>query len=141
MSRSPLDHARHNARTCKYLDKDGDFNDWVVTTAFYSALHYVEAAIFPLTVQGDTYQSFDEYCSEKPSSDGKHKRRSSLVYKHLITVHGDYDWLKNESWTARYNSYQTSDRLKEKALSCLDSIIGVCDPDKSQAPSILDSGT
>lgn len=135
MNKSPLEHARHNARTCEYLDQGGDFNDWVVTTAFYAALHYVEAAIFPFAPGETTYQSFNEYCKENPSREGKHKRRSTLVYRHLITIHGEYDWLKNQSWTARYNDYHTSDRVKETALRHLRSIQSICDPEGTDAVS------
>ena len=109
-NQAPLDHALHNERVCKCVD-EGGFNDWVVTTAFYSAIHFVEHEIFPI---GNLDGSI------------KYKLRSDLVYRHLISVAGEYNWLKNTSWTARYNKYQISDKMKKKAKDCLQSIKGVC---------------
>lgn len=124
-NQAPLDHALHNEKVCKCVD-EGGFNDWVVTTAFYSAIHFVEHEIFPIEdLDGSVkHENFDDYCSDRKG--GKHKLRSDLVYRHLISVSGEYDWLKNTSWTARYNKYQVSDKVKEKAKDYLQSIKGVC---------------
>ncbi len=43
-----LEYAQHNEKACKYLDKKPEFTDWVITTAFYSALHFVRYKIFPI---------------------------------------------------------------------------------------------
>lgn len=52
-------HAAHNEKACDYLLKSRLFNDWVITTAFYSALHYVQDEIFPLTEDRKTYNNFN----------------------------------------------------------------------------------
>lgn len=121
----PLDHALHNEKVCKHVD-EGGFNDWVVTTAFYSALHFVEHEIFPFQDEGNSieYESFDDYCTGKRG--GKHKLRSLLVHENLETVSAEYDWLKNTSWTARYNKYQVSEDVKDRAIYCLNRIKDVC---------------
>lgn len=35
------EHEQHNEELCDFLIADGKFTDWIVTTSFYSALHYV----------------------------------------------------------------------------------------------------
>lgn len=40
--------AKHNEELWELLLKNGKFSDWVITAAFYSALHYVEHEVFLL---------------------------------------------------------------------------------------------
>ena len=42
-----LDHAKHNEEACRELLRTGKFNDWVITTAYYSAIYYVTYELFP----------------------------------------------------------------------------------------------
>ena len=44
------DHAIHNELACIYLDKCTDFPDWVITTSFYSSLHFLQHKLFPIKV-------------------------------------------------------------------------------------------
>ncbi len=49
MSKSDsLNHAIHNKEVCVHLSKESRYSDWVITTAFYSAVHFVEHKIFPI---------------------------------------------------------------------------------------------
>ncbi|MEJ7683795.1 MAG: hypothetical protein WKG06_39235 [Segetibacter sp.] len=43
-----LDHAIHNENVCSYLELKKEYADWIITTAFYSALQFVSYKIFPL---------------------------------------------------------------------------------------------
>ena len=79
-----LKHAEHNEKTCKYLSKKPDFADWVITTAFYSALHYTQYSIFPFSmeIRGNTinYQDFEAYYrNNNPAQINKHSSMSNLV--------------------------------------------------------------
>ncbi|HCA42575.1 MAG TPA: hypothetical protein DEP28_04900, partial [Bacteroidetes bacterium] len=56
-----LDHAEHNEKACQLLFKTNEFNDWVVTTAFYSSLHSVSFKLFPLTNDENKYESLSTY--------------------------------------------------------------------------------
>jgi hypothetical protein len=38
-----LQQARHNEALAKLLAQDMTYRDWIITTSFYAALHYVEA--------------------------------------------------------------------------------------------------
>src|SRR5690348_4477874 len=87
MKSNPLDHARHNERVCNFLDGPKDQPDWVVTTAFYSALHYVRHWIFPFEMEilpnkKQIFNSFDDYYQHYHSlypSTNKHETLKKLV--------------------------------------------------------------
>ena len=102
-----LDHARHNEKVLKYLDKEPTNSDWVITVAFYSALHYVRYKIFPLTVKkanGDNHIhiTFDNYCSyHRYDNLGKHEMLLGLVAEHCPEIAYEYNQLKDMCWTAR----------------------------------------
>lgn len=73
-------HSEHNYQVCNFLLDDGRFYDWVVTTAFYSALHLVQEEIFPFTDEEQfTYSSFEQYFS-KAIHDGQ------KISKHQSTI-------------------------------------------------------
>jgi hypothetical protein len=57
-----LTHALHNETVCNYLFADARFSDWVITAAFYSALHFVHHELFPGTFDGLRHNSFEAYC-------------------------------------------------------------------------------
>lgn len=61
------EHANHNAELCDLLLNNGRFNDWVVTTAFYAALHFVNYILFPLKFQDKTFYNFNKYYSSLDS--------------------------------------------------------------------------
>ena len=46
-----LEHALHNEETCNYFNKKPDFLDGVITTAFYSDLHFVRDKLLPIEVE------------------------------------------------------------------------------------------
>ena len=47
-----IDHAKHNESVCNYLGRNSAFGDWVITSAFYSAMHYVRHLMIPATIDG-----------------------------------------------------------------------------------------
>jgi hypothetical protein len=107
-----LEHARHNEKVFKTLDRDPDSLDWVITIAFYSALHYVRYKVFPLTVKkenGDPHihKSFDDYSSyHRYDGIGKHEMLLELVATHCPEILFEYNQLKDVCWTARYVDYK-----------------------------------
>ncbi len=129
-----VEHAKHNENVCCFLYKDGRFRDWVVTTAFYSALHYVRHKIFPLTKSfGSTSKSFinfDEYIKFIKSSTGrradKHKELSKLVSEKTPKVQSYYSYLKDICFKARYHNYKVKPQKADKAIECLNKIKQYC---------------
>ncbi len=116
-------HAEHNEKACDFLISDGTFTDWIVTTAFYSALHYVQNEIFPLVVGTTTYPNFNDYYTSisfpKPS---KHSTTAQLVGTHLSVCEPSYRWLLDACHTARYKNYSVSKKKAQTAKHKLTTI-------------------
>jgi len=64
MDKKRRKHAIHNEQVCDYLLASNEFHDWVVTTAFYAALHFVQSDIFPLTYKKNKYLSLNTFYRE-----------------------------------------------------------------------------
>jgi hypothetical protein len=105
-------HAIHNEDACNYLLESNKFNDWVVTTAFYAALHYVQYELFPLTEEGKTYNDFNTYFAKVLKKQNKrltkHTATIQLVNNKLQPAASYYRWLHDTCMTTRYSSYIVS---------------------------------
>lgn len=125
-----IDHARHNEKVCKYLNKKPEFADWVITTAFYSALHYLRNKIFPVNIAENGKKikvtDFDNYCLIKHINKGKHSAFSNLVEEIAPELSDHYNQLKDLSWTARYNCYEYDRELSNLAMKKLEIIKSKC---------------
>lgn len=129
-SEKRLQHAEHNESACDYLNASDDFLDWVVTTAFYSALHFVEHKLFPRTekVKGQVvkYETFDDWY-KAVGIDNKHSELRQLVqYTCPGYVSSSYRALLDSSYSARYRHYATSRALADKAKRDLDNVKAHC---------------
>jgi hypothetical protein len=106
------EHAEHNEDACNYLLKSGKFNDWVVTTAFYSALHYVQYELFPMEHHHTFYDNFNSYydslCDYLNNRPSKHQIIIELVHTKLPNCIRFYRWLHNECFNARYKNYKVT---------------------------------
>lgn len=121
-------HAIHNEAACDFLLSSNKFNDWVVTTAFYSALHFVQHAIFPLTDGAKTYKDLNVYYSEVL------KKRNKRLTKHIATIQlvgtklpkcaPYYRWLYDACMTARYTNYNVSSGKAKQAREYLTLLSG-----------------
>jgi hypothetical protein len=126
-----IEHALHNEEICELL-ANTKFKDWVVTTAFYSALHFVRHKIFPFkqsTGKGETFKidSFYQYMKAfNPKRVGKHELILDLVRTHCPAAYSDYQWLFDTCMNARYHHYKVSEKVANKALEKLQSIKKVC---------------
>lgn len=112
--------AEHNEKACALLLQDGNFNDWVVTTAFYSALHYVGHQLFPIKIAAVTYNTFNEYYDQVGQSlnISKHRAKCNLVTSNL-TCGSEYRWLMDECMNARYVDYEVDNDTAKMANTCL----------------------
>jgi len=112
------DHAKHNEDVCDLLLANGNFSDWVVTTSFYSALHYVQYEIFPITEQGLTFPDLDSYYHHLKQN-GKHKSKHrvtiNLVNVHIKNAAPKYRWLYDSCMNARYTNYKIGKTLATQA--------------------------
>jgi len=103
-------HALRNFDLCIKLFDEGKYRDWVVTTAFYSAVQFIEYTIFPLVLKKVEYSDFDEYYEAKSNNGfpNKHNVRKSLVSEQLPIIRTQYRDLLDECHTARYYNYEIS---------------------------------
>lgn len=123
-------HANHNEEICDYLIKHGKAHDWVVTTAFYSALHHVQHEIFPYTVGAKEYSSFDEYYNSHFSSTknkpSQHQCTIDLCYEKLGTDIGSrYKSLHDTCRKARYHNFKINPQIAEMSRKHLTEIKGL----------------
>lgn len=124
---SKKEHAQHNEKVCKILHSSGECNDWVVTTAFYASLHYVQHEMFPLHDGVRNHDSFDsyynclKYSGKKPS---RHEVTIDLVFDNLPDCGESYQFLFENCWTARYRRYKIPDNVSLKAMEELNYIKG-----------------
>jgi hypothetical protein len=104
-----LEHALHNESVCNYLSESDTWNDWVVTTAFYSAVHFVEARIFPYKAGDQVFERFEDYYAAKiDRAKNSHECRKNLVRAKINMAFTAYKWLFENCNSARYVDYRVS---------------------------------
>lgn len=129
-----LEHALHNEKVCDYLELKQEYADWIITTAFYSALQFVSYKIFPFEVPAiggkkTEISTIDQYHNyNNPKRISKHDLLADLVAKHCHDIHPDYDWLLDMSMTARYSNYQHDKEIASYARSLLKRVKKHCAP-------------
>lgn len=124
----PLLHARHNKKACDFLNDSGELPDWVATTAFYCAMHYAHAAIFPFTELDITYNSIEEYFNKhKKVGETKHSVTLDLIQKKHFSISAKYHALKDIAHTSRYHDYNIHSEVVKKARQSVKKIEEYCE--------------
>lgn len=105
------------------LHGDCKYCDWIVTTAFYAALHFVEHKLFhppitPFPSLGDAKISYGAI--------SYHKAREYVIADHFPEIKAAYAFLSKESHTSRYIDYHTTKPTADKARSSLAHIKKKC---------------
>ncbi len=130
-----LIQARHNEDACAYLKNSGKFNDWVVTTAFYSAIHFIQHELFPKSyeIPGDgrvkNFHRFDDYynCVRRyVDYTSPHQVRQDLVEEYIPEIADDYQLLKDNCWNARYCDYKVESETMNLCYAALINIRQIC---------------
>lgn len=119
------EHAERNQSLCDNLFTTGPYYDWVATTAFYSALHYVQHRLFEVTPSLCPYTTL-EAAKAHYGCHSLHKVRQHLITDHFAIVSVDYSFLEKTSRTARYLNYGTSKEKAAKARQRLENIKKHC---------------
>lgn len=119
--KSPIEHAKHNEQVCNYLSGKANFCDWIVTTAFYSALHYVRHLMLPYTdSKGVTYTNFEHlYSATNCNNENKHAFVKKFVRNNHKLISVQYNQLYDLSHSARYVSYQIPRKTANEAKDLL----------------------
>lgn len=124
-------HAEHNEKACKYLRIKPDYLDWVITTAFYSALHYVRYKMMPqnVTLSGvsvliNDFETF--YIKCRNQFQGKHGFQTDQVCILFPEISSEYSQLKDMCETARYVNYKYDRKTSNLAFDRLQKIKTFC---------------
>jgi len=91
--------ARRNEQLAQQLLTDLQYKEWIVIACFYSALHYVEAALSQNSAIEHSETSFPR---DYPG--GIHDYRQDLVEQYYPVIFSAYSKLRNNSMIARYLS-------------------------------------
>ncbi len=130
-------HGQHNFDLCKHLtdQKIGVFNDWIITTAFYSSIHFIYSELFPgkFSVEGELgkeYSTFESLYSYyfKTHRLSKHNFTEHLVSEYLEDVQDEFKFLKDTCHTARYSNYVIANDRAQEAMDALIKIKNLCTP-------------
>lgn len=99
-----VSQARHNQKLAKRL-LTSEYYDWACTSAFYSALHYVEAKFFeiPEVVHSDkAYKKHKNLMKEEDINLGVHSFRVMLLGNRFPKLRTSYRQLMEVSFQVRY---------------------------------------
>ncbi len=127
-----LNHAQHNEKVCNFLNQKAEFADWIITTAFYSSLHYVRHKVIPHTHTDksgntNTYPDFEELFNNfRNDGEGRHGFQKRWVDSSLSEIKFEYQRLYELSQNARYYNYNYQRDDAEKARGYLNTIKKVC---------------
>ncbi len=129
-SQERLDHALHNEGACLHLFSASKFNDWVITTAYYSANHFFRYKLFPGHVK--YYKSrnhaidYSTFCSSI-GENTNHKILKELVKQNCAKDSSRrFKKLLDLCWTARYNNYKSTKVQCNYAVESLQIIKKYC---------------
>jgi len=127
-NRTEHNQAQHNEDLCRDLHLRGGYEDWVITTAFYSALHYVRQHVFPLketTENGSEVilASLDAYVSyHHLYGKDKHGIVRQFAFGVSKSCGNSYKALLDLSFTSRYNGDRVFAPFPAQAISLLEKI-------------------
>jgi hypothetical protein len=130
-------HGEHNEKACDYLNLNAEFRDWVITTSFYSALHFVSSKIFPFDVPAiegkktkiesiDQYHKYYNNTMGKGRNVSKHELLLDLVETRVSQAFEFYDWLFSIASTSRYSHYQHQAEISNLAISYMRKVKKIC---------------
>ena len=121
-------HARHNKEAFTYLNDHGGFPDWTITTAFYCAMHYCHAILFPLIENGIEYGNVEHYYNDnKRVGDTKHGLTLRLIRQHHALIAEKYKLLKDVAHTSRYQDYNLPNVIVSKVKRNMKAIEDYCE--------------
>ena len=135
-----LDHALHNEKVCNLLYEDKSCPDWVITTAFYSCIHFVRYKLFPFedTDSGNRFMEFDYYCAYYEDRNlSQHQQLIVLAKRNLPhKLRDGFGQLFGLCKNARYNDYLVEDFEKDFAYDYMQELKKYCNTGKQKSPSI-----
>lgn len=125
------EHGDHNRVVCHKLHVTTDItcNDWIITTAFYSAIHFLDHLIFPFDYNGTKINNINE-AHKSIRKQSKHQTREFIVHLKLPSQSANYSFLMSQCWNARYSDYDVNSAISDLAVKKLNLIRSECDVQK-----------
>lgn len=121
-----LEHGKRNRSLCKELLNGKVYYDWVITTAFYSAIHLLEHKLLPITIEQTKCDNIAQV-RRSLRLKGRHIARERLVEQNTEkAISTRYKWLDDQSRYARYTTYKLSNAEADKAEKYLGVIHDYC---------------
>ena len=119
-----VEHGEHNKEACDSLITGNKYFDWIVTTAFYSSIHFIDNKIFPYKHDGKWLRSTDE--ARRAFNNSKHRTREIIVNDAFPEISVQFSFLLSTCGTARYVNYKISPEKAKLAREYLNFIIEEC---------------
>lgn len=119
-------HGERNLSLSNDIFEGRVYYDWVITTAFYSSIHFVEDKILPCKINGVYCKNIGDVKSAYRMP-GRHSSRERLVSDKLsLSVAVKYKWLDDKSRYSRYTTFKVTTAEAEKAKQYLKEIHEEC---------------
>lgn len=121
-----LIHAERNKSLSEDLKKGKKFYDWVVTTSFYSSIHFLEDYLLPKTINSSLCNNIQQVKNAYKLK-GRHIARLKLIQNHAsIDIAVSYKWLDDRSRYSRYTTYKVTAAEADKAIQYISKIEKYC---------------
>lgn len=119
------EHGNHNKSLCDELLGQQKYHDWVVTTAFYSAIHFIDHKMFPVKLENGRWaRSISE--AQKSIGCTKHQCREILVDTYMPQMSVEFKFLQSACFNARYKDYKVAPADSSLSREHLEHIIIEC---------------
>lgn len=120
--------ADRNAELSEHLSIKGNYDDWVITTAFYAAIHYIDHKLFPVKDEhrNVTYTDIIHAKTILKKQESPHATRKTLVGMYMIEIIPAFNFLYDACMFSRYKSYKVKKWQVEKAKRSLEKIKNFC---------------
>jgi hypothetical protein len=127
MSKSPkLIHAERNKSLAEDLKNGKQYYDWVITTSFYSSIHFLENKLLPINIGANTCDNIQKV-KNAYNLKGRHIARLKLIQINApMEIAVGYKWLDDRSRFSRYTTYKVTPTEADKALQYLNKIEKHC---------------
>lgn len=121
-------HGERNQKLSEELFNGKVYLDWVITTAFYSVIHFVEDKILPCKIGIIQCKNINDVKSAYRMN-GRHAARERIVFDKLpLEIATKYKWLDDKSRYARYTTFKVTTTEADKAKQYLKEIYECCYP-------------
>ena len=126
-----LEKAVYNETVCRHLKKETRFYDWVVTTAFYSAIFYTRHKLIPFEKDLKSgrkvkFNDFETLYENFSGNLNRHNYQVLVVDENHPEIGVKYKQLYEMANNSRYNDFNVGNNKALRAWKCLSVIKSYC---------------